>query len=314
MKDLTFEDFIGNEKALEKLELLTHEAESNVDARIPDMAFLGPSGYGKTTLAHILANHLKRKLLVINSTIVKDPFQFRHLIIELFTNNKDGSLILLDECHVLPKKIQDNLLTATEHPRCLQTSHKDQTFSESLPENCSFIFATTHSGQLKHALLSRLETIELLPYTVPEHMKMALGYLKRKHNIDKADLSPEILIEIAKRARHGRQVVQFCDTIIKYMKKEKLPKLTIESVEKCFNILDVDRNGLSRIDRIMLGHLSTLQSCAGLDTLEAIMPCSKQQIKDQIEPFLLKRGFISRTSSGRMITAKGRTAIKEVSK
>jgi len=142
-------------------------------------------------------------------------------------------------------------------------------------------------------------------------MQMALGHLKRKHNIDKSNLTPDVLVEIAKRARNGRQVVKFCDTIIKYMKKENLNKLTKENVQGCFEVLDVDKYGLTRIDRIMLSQLCKLNTFAGLDTLEAIMPCSKQQIKDQIEPFLLTRGFIMRTSSGRMITPKGRQAIKE---
>lgn len=312
MSDLTsFDEFIGNKKAIEKLMLVTHGGKEDAHARIPDLAFFGPSGHGKTTLAHILAHHLERKLLVINSTIVKDPFHFRGVIVDLYTNNPKGSIVLLDECHALPRKIQDNLLTATEHPRCLQTSHKDQTFSDSLPENFSFIFATTHSGKLKQALLTRLEAIELMPYTIQEQMKMALNYLQKKHNIPKDDISPDVLVEIAKRSRHGRNVVYFCDNIIKYMQKEKVARLTKDTVEQCFDVLDIDKYGLKRIDRIMLQHLLKQNTFTGLDTLEAIMPATKQQIKDQIEPFLMQRGFIVRTSSGRMITPKGRQAIKE---
>lgn len=307
---LSWDDFIGNTHAIAKLQLLIDEAVDDEDVRIPDLALLGPSGHGKTTLARIIADTLSRKLLIINSTVIKDPFQFRGLIIDLFTNNPHGSIVLLDECHALQRSIQDNLLTATEHPRHLQTTHKGETFNDSLPKNCSFIFATTHSGKIKEALLTRLEQIELMTYTSAEQATMALRYLQKEHGVNKADLTVDVLMEIATRARNGRQVVKFCDTMMRFKRKHKLGKLTRESVENTFKVLDVDKYGLTKIDRLMLTHLLKMNGTVGLDTLDAVMPCTKARIKDQIEPYLLSKGFIVRTSAGRMITTKGRQALK----
>lgn len=305
---MKFENFIGNKQAIEKLRLLIDEAIDDSVARLPDFAFIGPAGHGKNTLATVVANETGRKLLTINSTVIRKPIQFHALIVDLFTSQHSGCIVHLDEAHMLSRQMQNNLLSATEQPRELHTTIKDQTFKNPIPNNCSFIFSTTHSAKLIPPLMSRLEEIELLPYSLPEHLEMAVQYLEREHKITRADLEAKALVEIAKRARSGRQVAKFCDIIVRYLKKHEV-KLTLESVEKCFRVLDVDKNGLTRLDRLMLEQLQSMKGCVGLDTLDAILPASKNQIKDQIEPFLLQRGFMIRTSGGRTITPKGRQAI-----
>lgn len=308
---LAYNDFVGNEGAVTKVQLLVDEASKDSSARIPDMAFLGPAGHGKNTLATIIADELDRKLLTINSTVIRDPFQFRGLIIDLATHNQRGSIVMIDECHALSRRIQDNLLTATEHPRELHTSHKDQVFRDKLPENLSFIFATTHGGNIRPALFSRLEMIEFLPYSIDQQLEMAIKYMVRKHNMKKEELTPKAMVEIAKRARNGRQVARFCDMIVRYMKKHNINTLDTSTISECFKILGVDKNGLTRIDKIMLNQLAQMNMCVGLDTLEAVLPTTKKQIKEYIEPYLLKKGYIIRTSAGRMITSNGIKVVKE---
>jgi len=306
---LTYEDFVGNQQAVKKIQLLTHAAEGNNIVRIPDMAFLGPSGHGKNMLAEILSSHLSRSLDVINSTVIRDPFQFRSRVTS-GDFNSSGLVILLDECHQLPRKIQDNLLSAMEHPRQLHTAHKDQIFKDSLPENISFILATTHGGLIRKALLGRLEAIEFLDYSLNEMVEMAVKYLKRKYKMGPKQLQAAAIVDIANRARSGRQLTKFCDNLILYMKYGGINRLSTNVVRECFEILGVDGNGLTRVDRKMLSYMTKVNTFVGLDTLEALMDMSKKEIKENIEPFLLRRGFIVRKSSGRIITPVGRRAVE----
>ena len=308
-QSLSFADFVGNKQAVEKVKLLIDDAVKDSVARIPDLAFFGPSGHGKNTMAECIATETERKLLVINSTVIRDPFQFRGLIIDLATTAQGGSIVMVDEAHQLPRRIQDNLLTATEHPRELHTSYKDQVFTDPLPDNLSFIFGTTHAGAIKQALVTRLETIEFLPYSVEEQLDMAIKYMARRHDLSGDNLDAKCMVEVAKRARNGRQVVRFCDTIVRYMRKYNETKLNNDIMTKCFDVIGVDKYGLTRLDRIMLGHMARLNTAVGLDTLDAIMPVSKKEIKERIEPYLLRKSFIQRTSAGRMITTKGRKVL-----
>jgi len=307
---LLYDDFVGNEQAIAKLKLLTHAAKDNNTVRIPDMAFLGPSGHGKNMLAEILATRLERKLDVINSTVIRDPFQFRSRIVS-GDFNASGLIIMLDECHQLPRKIQDNLLSAMEHPRRLHTSHKDQIFKDSLPGNISFILATTHAGMIRKALMGRLEPIEFLDYSLDNMVEMTVKYLKRHHKMSPDTLQAAAIVDIANRARSGRQLAKFCDNIVLYMGQKGINRLNTEVVVGCFDILGVDSNGLTRVDRKMLSYMTKVNTFVGLDTLEALMNLSKKEIKENIEPFLLRREFIIRQSSGRIITPRGRKAIDE---
>jgi len=308
-RTMKFKDFVGNETALEKLDLLIHEARNNDTARIPDFAFLGASGLGKSTLSRIVANELGRHCLEINSTAIRDPYVFRQKVIDAYTTHHNGVIVLLDECHSLPRKIQDNLLTSTEHPRVLQTAGKDIIHTDSLPDNCSFIFSTTHSGLIQKALLTRLEVIELFPYSLSEQFKMAVNYLTNEVGLSEQELNKDSLKEVAKRARNGRQVVKFCDSLVRYKSKHNLSSINKDMTIKCFKILGVDSNGLTEVDRMFLKKLSKSTGSMGLDTLEAILPCTKKEIKERIEPFLLRRNMIIRTKAGRVLTDKGRLAL-----
>ena len=56
----SFSDFIGNKNVIRLVNLLTHDAEQDKFASLPDMAFLGPAGHGK---------HLWLVLLLRNWTV-----------------------------------------------------------------------------------------------------------------------------------------------------------------------------------------------------------------------------------------------------
>lgn len=310
MKDLTYDDFVGNKRAVEKVKLLTHHAIGDNLVRIPDIGFYGPSGHGKNTLARIVANELGRNFIEINSTSIRDPFQFRSIILD-GSYNATGRIVHLDECHQLPKKIQDNLLSVTEAPRELHTSKSDQTFVDKLQENISFIFSTTHCGLLRKALRSRLESVEFVRYSVKELLDMTIKYLIREYDMKLESSDKKALVQIARRARNGRDVRKFCDNVVRQLNRNGESRLNLKAVLSCFNILGIDKHGFTSRDRKLLKYLAEYNSCVGLETLEAVMSIGKKEIKTNIEPFLLQRGYIERSRTGRIITQKGKDAIAE---
>jgi len=305
---LGFKDFVGNKQAISFVQLLIKRGVGDKFIRIPDMAFLGAPGAGKTYLSSIVTNYLERKFIEINSTCIKDPFQFRGYI----TNPKltgSGAIILLDECHCLKRNIQNNLLSALQTPRKLHTESKNQIFTDNIPENISFIFATTHAGLIKPALQSRLRNIELLEYSLAERQEMTVKYLHREYGFSGSDFDVKAVEQIAKRSRNGRHVTENCDDICEFIKQNEKTGLSIESVNETFKIKGIDKNGLTRVDRKMLKYLAEARTFVGLDTLEAAMNMTKKEIRQNLEPWLLRNNFISRHSAGRMITRKGNNAI-----
>lgn len=308
MNDLGFDDFVGNRQAVDFVRLLIKRAEGDKFVRIPDMVFLGPSGYGKTTLARIVANHLEREFVNINSTTIKDPFQFRGWIINpKFTGT--GAIILLDECHALKKGVQTNLLSALQIPRELHTEHRNQIFIDSIPENISFIFATTDAGQIIPALRKRLRNVEFLDYNNSERQEMTVKYLKRQHGLTPEQFDTQAVITIAKRSRDGRHITENCDDVLELMNQKREGNLTLEIVEETFKIKGINQSGLTRVDIKLLTYMAEVKTFVGLDTLEAAMNMTKKEIKENLEPWLLRNRFIARHSAGRVITQKGFKAL-----
>ena len=307
---LTFDDYVGNEDAKRKLKLLYSPAKDDKFARVADLVILGASGNGKTTIVEAAASYVGRKFYKFNSTAIKSPFAIRGIISE---PPSEGLVVLFDECHNLPKKIQDSLLNALESgkdgKRILTTAVKETVMNDYIVENVSFAFATTHQSYLRHALLTRLHKIEIHEYTLQERQEIALRYLKRHYGIGSDIIEPEAARDIAFRSRCGRDVVNNCDTINLVMKDIKAISLTSQVVKDSFKIIGVDEFGLTRTDRKLLDFLSINSTFVGLETLEAAMEMPKNDIKSNVEPYLLRQGYMLRQSSGRIITDKGKMAL-----
>lgn len=301
-----FEEFVGNRQAVEKLKLLSSNAKKN-GGKLPHIGLFGPSGFGKTTLAKITSEYVGRRFVYINSVAIKKPIVFRGLIKDP-ENLINGAVILLDECHRLTGSVQDNLLSVLEEPSILVTSYNDEIIRDELHDHISFIFATTHSGNMRDAMLSRLEIVELHDYSVLEKQMIAVRHLRRVHRLTPEQLSLNAIKDIGRRSRSGRDVVKNCDNIVRFLKMSSESLITSEIVNKVFDILGVDVNGLTPRDVLLLKYLASVGQC-GLETLEAFLNLPKRDIRDKIEPYLLRKRLIVRKSTGRTITQRGLKAL-----
>ena len=75
--------------------------------------------------------------------------------------------------------------------------------------------------------------------------------------------------------------------------------------------LGIDTNGLDQMDQNYLRHLIHDHSGGpvGLDTLAAQLGEQKDVVEDVIEPYLIQKGFIQKTTRGRSATE---TALKNL--
>ena len=69
--------------------------------------------------------------------------------------------------------------------------------------------------------------------------------------------------------------------------------------------LDIDEDGLNKLDRDILTHIlrDFGGGPVGLDTLAAMTGEDKETLEDFCEPFLIRCGLIQRTPRGRQIPA-----------
>jgi putative ATPase len=158
MRPQSLDDYIGQQTILGENSGLRKAIQSG---NIPSMIFWGPPGVGKTTLAQIIAQSVKRPfyaLSAINSG-VKD---IREIIEKVSTGGLFGNanaILFIDEIHRFSKSQQDSLLGAVEKGII--------TLIGATTENPSF--------EVISALLSRCQV-----YTLQHHSKDELIFLMNR--------------------------------------------------------------------------------------------------------------------------------------
>jgi putative ATPase len=113
MRPTTLDDFIGQEHLVGKGAVLRQMMESGI---ISSFILWGPPGVGKTTLARIMANTLKRPFYILSAVNsgVKDVRETIEKAKKQQFFNTPNPILFIDEIHRFSKSQQDSLLGAVE--------------------------------------------------------------------------------------------------------------------------------------------------------------------------------------------------------
>lgn len=155
MRPKTLDSYIGQQHLLKEGASLRRALDSGL---IPSMILWGPPGVGKTTLAHLIADHLKRPVHTLSaiSSGVKDVREIIQKVEQSGMFQQKGTILFIDEIHRFSKAQQDSLLGAVEKGTI--------TLIGATTENPSF--------EVISALLSRCQV-----YTLQNHTKEDLTEL-----------------------------------------------------------------------------------------------------------------------------------------
>lgn len=313
------DNVVGQVRAKESLKLLTHGYKRR--GFIPPVGIFGPSGLGKTHLVESWAGEIGAKAIYINGTAVKDALAFREFFNEAAQNQSQYYIIFVDECHGLPRKVQDNLLSVLEQPAVLCTIapkdmgvvmcvdgrryiEKGNMIREALPKNMSFVLATTDPAKLKDPVLNRLRQIQLQPYTMQDKIEIAMRHLGSDMSA-----SETIYRALAQRCRSIRHLkVTLCETLLDihslYGGSER------ENLQVMDDMLGIDPDGATDIDRDYMEYLAE-NPTVGLETMAGKLGMDKAEIARTIEPFLLAKGWVIITGRGRKLTEAGYKKVLE---
>lgn len=84
-----------------------------------------------------------------------------------------------------------------------------------------------------------------------------------------------------------------------FLSKVNCPVMSAENVEKYLDSTGIYANGFTRLDLKYLEFLKKVKK-ASLNTLKSNLNVPDTQIRDEIEPYLIRKGLISITISGRV--------------
>ena len=195
LRPLSFEDFTGQDQAIENLKIFVEAANQRGEA-LDHTLFHGPPGLGKTTLAHILANELQVGIKVTSGPVLDKPGDLAGLL----TNLDERDVLFIDEIHRLSPIVEEYLYSAMEDYKIdimIESGPNARTVQINL-EPFTLVGATTRSGLLTAPMRARFGISNRLEYYSTELLSTIV---ERSSEILNVPIAQEAAIEIAGRSR-----------------------------------------------------------------------------------------------------------------
>jgi Holliday junction DNA helicase RuvB len=292
-------DYIGQEAVVETLKIAIEAAKKRQEP-LDHVLFHGPPGLGKTTLAHIIANEMGGRLTVTSGPALEKGGD----LIGILTHLEEDDVLFIDEIHRTPKAVEEFLYPAMEdfavdfvfdkgmHAR----SHRYRL------KRFTLVGATTRVGLLSAPLRDRFGLFRSLDfYSDADLMKIT----RRSAALLEISIEEEGALTLAQRSRGTPRIVnRLLKRVRDYAQVRGDGRITPEIVGAALALEGVDDRGLTHLDR---RYLTTVIDYyhggpAGIEAIAATLQEETDTLVDVVEPYLLKIGMVTRTSSGRKAT------------
>jgi len=296
-----FTEFVGHKDILDNLKVSIQAAQQRNEP-LEHVLFSGPPGLGKTSLSHIIAHEMNAKITATSGPAIERAGD----LIGILTNLERGDILFIDEIHRMSKVVEEFLYPAMESFQIDFIIDKGP-YAKTIKFNLkpfTLIGATTRSGLLAAPLRSRFGMFYNLDFYKPEELA---EIIKNSAKLLALELSAEAADEIALRSRGTPRIAnRLLRRVRDYAQVQKLSKVGALEAAKMLDDLGIDKAGLDELDRKVLKLIidSFNAGPVGIESLAASLNEETDTIADTVEPYLLKAGYLKRTSRGRLVTAK----------
>lgn len=295
----TLADFVGQHALKSNLSVFIQAASLRQKA-LDHVLLFGPPGLGKTTLAHIIARELGVGFRATSGPVLARAGDLAAIL----TNLQAQDVLFIDEIHRMNPVVEEVLYPAMEDFQLdllIGEGAGARAVRIDLPP-FTLVGATTRSGLLTKPLRERFG----IPLALQFYSDAELQHIIiRAANVHGMAIAEDGALEIARRARGtprvaGRLLRRVCD----FAAVAGASAITRAIADQALLRLEVDAEGFDAMDRRYLLHIIEHYNGGpvGSSTLCAALSEQRDVLEEVIEPYLIQRGFISRTPRGRMVT------------
>jgi Holliday junction DNA helicase RuvB len=173
----------------------------------------------------------------------------------------------------------------------------------------TLVGATTRAGLISAPLRDRFGIIHHLDFYPPEDLAQIV---MRSSGILNVTIDSDAAHEIARRSRGTPRIAnRLLRRVRDYSQVKDQTNIDMQAVGDALKLEGIDSEGLDDLDRRMLKVIVEFYDGGpvGIESLAATLNEESGTIEEMVEPFLLKIGFIKRTSKGRIV---GEAALKHL--
>jgi len=291
-------EYIGQEKVKNNLRIIIEAARKRREP-IDHLLFYGQPGLGKTTLAKLVTNEMGASIKVTSGPTIEKAGDLAAVL----SNMEENEILFIDEAHRLNRMIEEILYPAMESRKLHIVIGKGpgaRSVTLDLPP-FTLIAATTRVNLLSAPLRARFGATFKLDYY---NQKDIEEIIRRSAKILDVDIDKDAIEVLAKAARFTpRTANRLLKRARDYIEVHNEKKITEDIAKKTLEFLEIDEVGLENYDRAFLRAIIDKfdGGPVGINTIAAAMNEDRGIIEDVYEPYLMRIGFLRRTSAGRIV-------------
>ena len=296
-----FSEFVGQKKEVDKLKVYIQAAQKRGES-LDHVILYSPPGLGKTTLANIIAKELKVNIKMTSGPVLDRAGDLAGVL----TNLEERGVLFIDEIHRLNSVVEEYLYSAMEdYIIDIMIDKGPNARSVQLNLNpFTLVGATTRLGNLTSPMRDRFGVIVRLDFYSKDEL---CEIIRRSAKLLNININEKGCYEIARRSRGTPRIA---NRILKrtrdFADVKSDGNITELITHEALEALAIDQLGLDQMDKNILKALihNFNGGPVGLDSLGVVVSENPKTIEEVYEPYLIKEGFIQRTSRGRIALNK----------
>ena len=297
LRPKTLEEYIGQDKAKSQLDIFIKAAKLRGE-QLDHVLLYGPPGLGKTTLSAIIANEMGANFKVTSGPAIERSGDLAAIL----TNLMDNDVLFIDEIHRLNRTVEEILYPAMEDG-CLDIIIGKGPSARSIRidhPKFTLVGATTRSGMLTSPLRDRFGVILNLDLYETEDLYKIIN---RSAGILNVEIDKDSTFELAKRSRGTPRIAnRLLKRVRDFAQVKGNGSIDVKTAKEALTLFQVDEQGLDSVDKRLI--LAVIQKFGGgpvgVETLAASIGEDRETIEEVCEPYLIQKGFLSRTPRGRI--------------